>query len=470
MPSYQFAGFVVSRAQRRLSRAGREVPLVPRYLDLLLLLIENRDRAVHRHEILDTVWADVVVSDNALNQAVRTLRRALGDDSRAPRFIGTVSRYGYRFVHAGVAELADEAVPAEAPLPEAPDAAELERALEALLAPGGDPERDARRREAAETLHALGTAEALARLDRRPGHEAARALLRDARWDLEQAGPVPLWGQPSPLRTGAQLVRLRAERALRAAARRLAAAAAGGALAGVFAGLVGGLVLRFGPGSNAGDSVLVALPLVGLAIGGLGAAGVGAGLAAAEALFRSARAAALVLGGALGGGAIGALAHGVAAALLQGLFGRDASALAGGLEGTAIGAAAGLGYALATPRSEGGMATPRGAARVRAGLCTGLFCALATAGLAWQGSFLGATSLDLLAGHFESSQVALDPLARLLGEASPGARSRLVVSAWEGLVFGLGLAMGLTLRPRPSSKEADGSRPPRSEPEASEVR
>ena len=94
------------------------------------------------------------------------------------------------------------------------------------------------------------------------------------------------------------------------------------------------------------------------------------------------------------------------------------------------------------------MATPRGSSRLRAGLSTGLLCALATAGLAWQGSFLGATSLDLLAGHFESSQVALDPVARLLGESAPGAVSRVVVSAWEGLVFGLGLALGLTVRPR----------------------
>jgi hypothetical protein len=57
-------------------------------------------------------------------------------------------------------------------------------------------------------------------------------------------------------------------------------------------------------------------------------------------------------------------------------------------------------------------------------------------------------SLDLLAHSFPGSQVGLAPLARLLGEAEPGLATRLVVSAGEGLLFGCGLAWGLTRRPR----------------------
>ena len=57
------------------------MPLIPRYFDLLLLLIERRREAVHRREIFDRVWADAIVSESALSQAVRTIRRALGDDS-----------------------------------------------------------------------------------------------------------------------------------------------------------------------------------------------------------------------------------------------------------------------------------------------------------------------------------------------------------------------------------------------------
>jgi transcriptional regulator HilA, main transcriptional regulator of SPI1 len=94
---FRFADFVVSPARRQVLRGGEEVPLIPRYFDLLVLLLQRRGRAVHRREIFDTVWNDVVVSDGALSQAVRTLRRALGDDSHDPAFIRTVSRHGYRF-------------------------------------------------------------------------------------------------------------------------------------------------------------------------------------------------------------------------------------------------------------------------------------------------------------------------------------------------------------------------------------
>ncbi|HEX6738419.1 MAG TPA: winged helix-turn-helix domain-containing protein, partial [Vicinamibacteria bacterium] len=101
---YRFAGFEVSPARRHLLREGREVPLIPRYFDLLVLLLERRHEAVHRRDIFDRVWSDVVVSDGALSQAVRNLRRALGDDSREPLFIRTVSRHGYRFTYPEVVE------------------------------------------------------------------------------------------------------------------------------------------------------------------------------------------------------------------------------------------------------------------------------------------------------------------------------------------------------------------------------
>src|SRR5258708_10712613 len=90
-----------------LLRQGREQPLIPRYFDLLVFLIERRHEAVHRRDIFDRVWTDVVVSDSALSQAIRTIRRTLGDDSRDPRFIRTVSRHGYRFVYLDVLEKQD---------------------------------------------------------------------------------------------------------------------------------------------------------------------------------------------------------------------------------------------------------------------------------------------------------------------------------------------------------------------------
>jgi hypothetical protein len=222
----------------------------------------------------------------------------------------------------------------------------------------------------------------------------------------------------------------------------------GGIGAGATAGAIGGSALWLGPGATGSAGVVLVLAILGAVIGGLGAVGVAAGLTLGEVAFRAARAPALVAGGAAGGAAIGALAHGLAALLLQGLFGKDLSAIAGGFEGFAIGAATGLGYALATPRRGGGLATPGGVRRLAAALLAGVICALTTALLAWHGSFLGAMSLDLLAAAFPGSEVGLAPVARLFGEESPGVISREVVSAWEGLWFGTGVILGLTHRPR----------------------
>jgi DNA-binding winged helix-turn-helix (wHTH) protein len=113
---YRFSEFTLSPQRRILARDGREVPLIPRYFDLLVLLIERRHEAVHRREIFERVWTDATVSDSALSQAIRTLRRTLDDDSREPRFIRTVSRHGYRFVFPDVIEEADDgASPSPAP-------------------------------------------------------------------------------------------------------------------------------------------------------------------------------------------------------------------------------------------------------------------------------------------------------------------------------------------------------------------
>jgi DNA-binding winged helix-turn-helix (wHTH) protein len=453
-PRYTFGDFILSPSRRLLVRNGREVALIPRYFDLLMLLVERRGEVVNRRQIFDAVWSDVVVSDGALSQAVRTLRRALGDDSREPAFIRTVSRHGYRFVFPDVVEEPDDRPQAEggAPgalahasaVPMAEDEA-FAAALGRLLAPG--PLDTEERREAAEALHALGTEEALRRLDRRDGHARARALLRETRWDVAGAHPVPLLGQPALLATVASLTWLRLRRTLRFAEGRWAGATTGGALSGLLAGFLGGLALRYGPGSQASDSVPFVLSLVGFAIGGVGAAGVGAGLAAAEVLARSFRGAALVAFGALGGCAVGATAHLLALWTIQGLFGRNLSPVGGGFEGLVLGAASGLGYAAATPRAEGGMATPRGRARRRAVLLTGVACGLAAIALTASGSYLGAMSLDFMAHAFPGSQVGLAPLARLLGEAEPGPVTAVAISAWEGLLFGSGLALGLTRRP-----------------------
>jgi DNA-binding winged helix-turn-helix (wHTH) protein len=438
---YRFGAFTLAPHERRLSRGRDEVPLIPRYFDLLVLLVERRHEAVHRREIMRAVWSDVVVSDSALTQAIRTIRRALDDDPREPRFIRTVSRHGYRFV--GPEE---EATPAVAPPPApAPTPVPAADALAILLNTDAD---EGERRDAAEALHQAGTAEALAQLDGRPGHESARAFLRDARWDVPGATAVPVFGAPGALRTLRILFGLRLRRARRVAGERWLTAAFGGAAAGLLAGVLGGVVLWLGPGAHTVASVPIVLGLLGMLVGGAGAAGVGAGLAAAEVLVRSWRRTSLAVCGALGGGLVGSLSHVIGMWTVEGLFGRDMSPIGGGFEGLVVGAAVGFGYALATPRREGGMAAPAGGERLRVALLTGLAGAVAAAALAATGSHLGAMSLDFMARSFPGSRLTFGPIARLLGEDMPGLVTSVVIGAGEGLFFGAGLAFGLTHRPR----------------------
>ena len=461
-PRYRFGSFVVSTRRRTLQRDGQEVALIPRYFDLLVLLLERRHDAVHRDEIFARVWSDVVVSDGALSQAIRTLRRTLGDDSREPLFIRTVARHGYRFVHPAVIEELDEpavvegagpgppvdtvpGVPAPSP---AERAADVDRLVDHLVAPrNAASEED--RRDVAERLHALGTAEALARLEARGADPLARALLRDSRWDVPGAGEVPLVGRPGGLRAGLQLARLRWHHASRQVRARWTAAASGGLGAGACAGAVGGLLLAvLSPAVPA--SAVVVLAAIGAAAGALGGAGIGAGLEAAEALARSRRGLALVVCGGLGGSLVALLARWVVSWTLEALFGLSPNISAGPLEGAAIGAAAGLGYAWATPQpAGGGIAAPRRRARLRVALQVALCCGLAAIALGALGRQMVGGVVNETARAAHGSRLSLSPLGVITGEAAFGPLTGMLIGAAEGAVFGFGLALGLTRRPRP---------------------
>ena len=452
MPRYRFGDFTVSPRRRILTHGGEERPLIPRYFDLLVFLIERRDQAVHRRDIFDRVWNDVVVSDSALSQAIRTIRRTLGDDPREPRFIRTVSRHGYRFVFTDLVEEAEETMwPAtDAPLASTTAVQEAVDPFEPLLQRAtdvvGTADEEEEQREAAELLHALGTAEALRRLDRRPRHANARALLRDTRWDTADAGPVPILGQPAPVAVATALVGLRLRRAGRIVASRWAGASIGGGLAGVIAGAIGGLILAAAPGSAAPLDVAAVLAVIGGACGAVGGAGVGAGLSAAEAVARSQRTLSLILGGALGGGLAGAVAQLLGRWSLAALVGLRAP-IGGTVEGLVIGAAAGLAYAVATSRAEGGVAAPRGRRRWGVALAVAAACGLGALGLSAAAHPLVGGTIHLIAQASQGSEVTLAPIAALIGEPDFGPATRAVIGTGEGAIFGLGLALGLTRRP-----------------------
>ena len=450
---YRFSDFIVSPRRRVVVRQGRELPLIPRYFDLLVFLIERRHEAVHRRDIFDRVWSDVIVSDSALTQAIRTLRRTLGDDSREPRFIRTVSRHGYRFVFAEVVEEDDEGAwsspdrSSRSPAPGdavGPDA--FEPLLERLTRVAGSAVEEEEQREAAELLHTLGTSEALERLGMRQGHAFARALLRDTRWDSPDADEVPVLSAPAPIAVAQALIGLRLRRAARMVALRWAGASLGGGLAGIGAGAIGGLALAAAPGSAAPIAVATVLALIGGGCGAVGGAGVGAGLSVAEATARSRRDIALVCGAALGGALVGSAVQWVGRWSLAALVGLNLD-IGGSLEGLVIGSAAGVGYAIATPRPEGGLAAPRGRGRLYAAVLTAALCGLGALGLTLTGRPLVGGTLHAIARASQGSQVSLSPLGQLIGEPDFGPVSQAVLGAGEGAVFGLGLALGLMRRP-----------------------
>jgi DNA-binding winged helix-turn-helix (wHTH) protein len=97
-PAISFGPFVLDVADRRLLRAGEPVEVSARYFDALALLVSEAGRLITKDRFHQEVWRGIPVTDEALTQCIRSLRRALNDDAAAPRFIETVPRHGYRFI------------------------------------------------------------------------------------------------------------------------------------------------------------------------------------------------------------------------------------------------------------------------------------------------------------------------------------------------------------------------------------
>jgi DNA-binding winged helix-turn-helix (wHTH) protein len=97
---FRFDDFLLDAADRRLSRSGVAVELNARYLDALVLLVREQGRLVSKDRFLDDVWGGIAVTEEALTQCIRTLRRQLGDSATRPRYIETVPKHGYRFIAA----------------------------------------------------------------------------------------------------------------------------------------------------------------------------------------------------------------------------------------------------------------------------------------------------------------------------------------------------------------------------------
>lgn len=108
---YHFGPFTLDRGSYRLLKGAAPLTLPPKVLDLLFLLVSRPSSLVTKEDILQALWPDVAVTDNAITQVVSDLRQALGDSTASPAYVQTVPRRGYRFV------AAVEVVQAPAPAP-----------------------------------------------------------------------------------------------------------------------------------------------------------------------------------------------------------------------------------------------------------------------------------------------------------------------------------------------------------------
>ena len=123
---YRFNDFCLDPVDRRLTQAGRPVEVNARYLDALILLVGQHGQLISKDRFLDEVWRGVPVTDEALTQCIRSLRRLLDDDAARPRFIETVPKHGYRFIAAvtwkdGVSTLPAQTAPKPSDTPWRPD-------------------------------------------------------------------------------------------------------------------------------------------------------------------------------------------------------------------------------------------------------------------------------------------------------------------------------------------------------------
>src|SRR5688500_6264634 len=95
---FEFGPFRLDAAERLLFKGGEVVPLTPKVIDTLLVLVENRGHLIAKEELMSSVWPDSFVEDSNLTQNISLLRKALGEEHSGRQYIETLPKRGYRFV------------------------------------------------------------------------------------------------------------------------------------------------------------------------------------------------------------------------------------------------------------------------------------------------------------------------------------------------------------------------------------
>jgi len=113
---FRFENHLLDAARRELRRGAELVAVEPQVFDLLLYLVQNRDRVVSKDDLIAAVWGGRIVSDSTLTSRINAARKAVADNGEEQRLIRTIARKGIRFV-ATVDEPAQAAAGARMPTP-----------------------------------------------------------------------------------------------------------------------------------------------------------------------------------------------------------------------------------------------------------------------------------------------------------------------------------------------------------------
>ncbi len=95
---FLFADHALDTDRRELRRGAAPIAVEPQVFDLLVYLVQNRDRVVSKDDLIASVWGGRIVSDSTLTSRINAARKALGDSGEKQNLIRTVARKGLRFV------------------------------------------------------------------------------------------------------------------------------------------------------------------------------------------------------------------------------------------------------------------------------------------------------------------------------------------------------------------------------------
>ncbi|CCB66452.1 winged helix-turn-helix domain-containing protein [Hyphomicrobium sp. MC1] len=95
---FLFKDYVLDPERRELTLASSSVPVGPQVFDVLLYLLQNRDRVVSKDDLLEAVWDGRIVSESTVTSHINAVRKAIGDNGNEQRLVKTVPRKGFRFI------------------------------------------------------------------------------------------------------------------------------------------------------------------------------------------------------------------------------------------------------------------------------------------------------------------------------------------------------------------------------------